>query len=1243
MPITDASGQEYNTLSGDQSDSLSDDASNAGIAAFDVSEDVPTDDPSLNLSGWDGSGLPGESLLYGVPDQTIPDGYPDPFRQFTEADRLLTTNEFPIEGYGPRRMQTPGEEWVNPYGRHETRRERQIRAYWIANYGPESSHGPYYVPPVDPYVPTSLPDGFDLGLGENFQPITQRDIFGDVPTPTAPAPRVYTDTELGYDSVDPNAFDFQGAVVSDYILNRPDNPEGIETLYEPITRNPYRDDWDLGEFRPIAGYDGDWLTEEQFAMVSDAENFIESLLLESDAADFGSDVDAYMTHLSLTNEALFQSHSIDLNKSNFAFENYGELYRFQQNISAAEWSEETGTLSRSDLLDNARYFLWDAVTNGAITPERYSELVNDPVALNSLIDSLGNIDLNGPTSNGPTLGEPDFAYANDDVNFTQRYVLIDSNDPQSGYIPYHPPGSWVNADGALMIAEVVKDADGVERTIIKELMADAFSYPDLDAVSGVVKQQPDLEIHYFPNDPTAIRPYMWDFELNDWVPILYPGEEVRGDEVYSRDANGNMVFVRDYKYTIGLGDDTPEEQALFEAYTPEELTALEQRRSSNLDLLNERDAVVSDVSALEASVTDAAEVARLAHLAADAPGATDADRAAAADADTVLADLRTNLEAARLAAADDGDDGDLLINDSGSPIRTRNAARDGYEPLTDQQVDDLFLADIDFFGNDPDHERPYLWNDITEEWEVVLWANQRLLTTGENAGHVIDIHDGFVRNQLAYDVGPNDKLNDDGSYTQVGDIRFDQMPTSNGVYDLQADVARTDDAVLHLYAIDPDTNQSVLDLGEALRTGFGSKPIWAEDTWQDATANEVAFLPDDRKRYIAYDTGEIDTSGIFDGGPVIDLKWQVLPEGSVPIRYEEVDPFAWNKSDLNFTAPFAAQRTLEFFPGRDRDTRVVAYGHAQTEATFNYFYEHAIQTFFVEQLIDYLSETGISLDAVVNSDPEDILVTPEDNLDIFSINDFMTESWDDDEDNMMDKLRRFAGNEYGGSFQSDALMSSGGALSRFALFASVLLEPINSRIQGEIERRNSSTYTGTYSLPAWYEATYGVPEVPLLSDAEEENLIGAKVPTIVTSQPPGGVVGFGSPAEPGDSVFDGFGVDGMGDLGGQFAGGSIGGFGGLGGFREYAGGGYIGGWDGGMDDTIPAITDGSSMSALSSGEFVVPADVVSHLGDGNNQNGASKLYQLLDEVRTTKTGMVEQPAPINDGIVSNLLGDNNGF
>ena len=95
--------------------------------------------------------------------------------------------------------------------------------------------------------------------------------------------------------------------------------------------------------------------------------------------------------------------------------------------------------------------------------------------------------------------------------------------------------------------------------------------------------------------------------------------------------------------------------------------------------------------------------------------------------------------------------------------------------------------------------------------------------------------------------------------------------------------------------------------------------------------------------------------------------------------------------------------------------------------------------------------------------------------------------------------------------------------------------------------------------------------------------------------------------------------------------------------NNLSGGGYIGGIAGGMDDTVKTTIDGSDPAALSSGEFVVPADVVSHLGDGNNENGAAKLYNFLDQVRVSKTGSVEQPAPINDGIMSNMIGDNYGF
>ena len=84
---------------------------------------------------------------------------------------------------------------------------------------------------------------------------------------------------------------------------------------------------------------------------------------------------------------------------------------------------------------------------------------------------------------------------------------------------------------------------------------------------------------------------------------------------------------------------------------------------------------------------------------------------------------------------------------------------------------------------------------------------------------------------------------------------------------------------------------------------------------------------------------------------------------------------------------------------------------------------------------------------------------------------------------------------------------------------------------------------------------------------------------------------------------------------------------------EFASGGYVPGAHGGMDDTIPAVTDGSQPAKLSSGEFVVPADVVSGLGDGNNQNGAHKLYDMMDRIRSFKTGAVQQPPPIVDSKV----------
>jgi hypothetical protein len=67
----------------------------------------------------------------------------------------------------------------------------------------------------------------------------------------------------------------------------------------------------------------------------------------------------------------------------------------------------------------------------------------------------------------------------------------------------------------------------------------------------------------------------------------------------------------------------------------------------------------------------------------------------------------------------------------------------------------------------------------------------------------------------------------------------------------------------------------------------------------------------------------------------------------------------------------------------------------------------------------------------------------------------------------------------------------------------------------------------------------------------------------------------------------------------------------------------------GMADKVPARIDGRQEARLSDGEFVVPADVVSHLGNGNSNAGAQQLYAMMDKVRQERTGRKQQGRQIN--------------
>jgi|5_EtaG_2_1085323.scaffolds.fasta_scaffold00146_8 hypothetical protein len=67
----------------------------------------------------------------------------------------------------------------------------------------------------------------------------------------------------------------------------------------------------------------------------------------------------------------------------------------------------------------------------------------------------------------------------------------------------------------------------------------------------------------------------------------------------------------------------------------------------------------------------------------------------------------------------------------------------------------------------------------------------------------------------------------------------------------------------------------------------------------------------------------------------------------------------------------------------------------------------------------------------------------------------------------------------------------------------------------------------------------------------------------------------------------------------------------------------------GMSDDVPAMIDGTQKAALSQGEFVVPADVVSHLGNGSSDAGSKRLYGMMDKVRKARTGNEKQGKQIN--------------
>ena len=86
----------------------------------------------------------------------------------------------------------------------------------------------------------------------------------------------------------------------------------------------------------------------------------------------------------------------------------------------------------------------------------------------------------------------------------------------------------------------------------------------------------------------------------------------------------------------------------------------------------------------------------------------------------------------------------------------------------------------------------------------------------------------------------------------------------------------------------------------------------------------------------------------------------------------------------------------------------------------------------------------------------------------------------------------------------------------------------------------------------------------------------------------------------------------------------------LGSYSDYARGGrMLKGPGDGMSDSIPASIAGKRPARLATEEFVIPADVVSHLGNGSSDAGAKQLYAMMERVRKARTGRKSQGREIS--------------
>jgi hypothetical protein len=203
------------------------------------------------------------------------------------------------------------------------------------------------------------------------------------------------------------------------------------------------------------------------------------------------------------------------------------------------------------------------------------------------------------------------------------------------------------------------------------------------------------------------------------------------------------------------------------------------------------------------------------------------------------------------------------------------------------------------------------------------------------------------------------------------------------------------------------------------------------------------------------------------------------------------------------------------------------------------------------------------------------------------------------------------------SFQQSGLNNASG----YNQFQSATSIPTSSSIISPTDTM-TDTYTGSMKMASGghLSSSAGIPDTGIYHDT---NLTTKGLPSWNAAQ-----AGYKQIAKRSNVKTGNLPKTGIEKLGGDFS--DTGASGGIATLGSYSDGGrLLKGPGDGMSDNIPAQIGKHQPARLADGEFVVPADVVSHLGNGSTEAGAKKLYSMMDKIRKARTGRKAQGKQIN--------------